>query len=104
MKKNALFLLSLATLGLVGCAPRGESGTTTSPSAKPNDSTSANPTGKGYVDGIRVAYAIHGNYLIRAEVQIKDEIAQSVHFDEVVYCAAPDSSGNSIAKAAVQAE
>ena len=96
MKKNALFLLSLATLGLVGCAPRGESGTTTNPSA--------NPTGKGYVDGIRVAYAIHGNYLIRAEVQIKDEIAQSVHFDEVVYCAAPDSSGNSIAKAAVQAE
>lgn len=86
MKKNALFLLSLAALGLVGCAPRGES------------------AGKGYVDGIRVAYAIHGNYLIRAEVQIKDEIAQSVHFDEVVYCAAPDSSGNSIAKAAVQAE
>lgn len=86
MKKNALFLLSLAALGLVGCAPRGES------------------VGKGYVDGIRVAYAIHGNYLIRAEVQIKDEIAQSVHFDEVVYCAAPDSSGNSIAKAAVQAE
>ncbi len=104
MKINALFLLSLATLGLVGCAPRGESGTTTNPSAKPNDSTSANPTGKGYVDGIRVAYAIHGNYLIRAEVQIKDEIAQSVHFDEVVFCAAPDSSGNSIAKAAVQAE
>lgn len=86
MKKNALFLLSLAALGLVGCAPRGES------------------AGKGYVDGIRVAYAIHGNYLIRAEVQIKDEIAQSVHFDEVVFCAAPDSSGNSIAKAAVQAE
>lgn len=86
MKKNALFLLSLAALGLAGCAPRGES------------------AGKGYVDGIRVAYAIHGNYLIRAEVQIKDEIAQSVHFDEVVYCAAPDSSGNSIAKAAVQAE
>ena len=86
MKKNALFLLSLAALGLVGCAPRGES------------------AGKGYVDGIRVAYAIHGNYLIRAEVQIKDEIAQSVHFDEVVYCAAPDSSGKSIAKAAVQAE
>lgn len=86
MKKNALFLLSLAALGLVGCAPRGES------------------AGKGYVDGIRVAYAIYGNYLIRAEVQIKDEIAQSVHFDEVVYCAAPDSSGNSIAKAAVQAE
>lgn len=86
MKKNALFLLSVAALGLVGCAPRGES------------------AGKGYVDGIRVAYAIHGNYLIRAEVQIKDEIAQSVHFDEVVYCAAPDSSGNSIAKAAVQAE
>lgn len=86
MKKNALFLLSLAALGLVGCAPRGES------------------AGKGYVDGIRVAYAIHGNYLIRAEVQTKDEIAQSVHFDEVVYCAAPDSSGNSIAKAAVQAE
>lgn len=86
MKKNALFLLSLAALGLVGCAPRGES------------------AGKGYVDGIRVAYAIHGNYLIRAEVQIKDEIAQSVHFDEVVYCAVPDSSGNSIAKAAVQAE
>ena len=96
MKKNALFLLSLAALGLVGCAPRGESGTTTNPSA--------DPSGKGYVDGIRVAYAIHGNYLIRAEVQIKDEIAQSVHFDEVVYCAAPDSSGNSIAKAAVQAE
>ena len=58
MKKNALFLLSLAALGLVGCAPRGESGTTTNPSA--------DPSGKGYVDGIRVAYAIHGNYLIRA--------------------------------------
>ncbi len=86
MKKNALLLLSLTALGLVGCAPRGES------------------AGTGYVDGIRVAYAIHGNYLIRAEVQIKDEIAQSVHFDEVVYCATPDSSGNSIAKAAVQVE
>lgn len=97
MKKNTLLFSSVLALSLFGCAPRGGS----LPSA--SESTDSRPSGT-IVDGIRVAYSRHGSYLLRAEVQIQNKVAKSVHFDEVVFSASPDSSGNSIAKAVDQEE
>lgn len=76
MKKQivSIVVLSLAALGLAGCTRRGTN----------SSSTSNNPStpSTSVKDGIRVAYGIQDYNLVRAEVQVKNGVASSVHFDE----------------------
>lgn len=83
MKEQKLVLLTAATalMALAGCNDtRGQS------SSKVNSvtSTESSQTTKEN-SGIRIAYGVVSDNLIRAEVQVKKGIADSVRFDEVKF-------------------
>lgn len=95
MKEQKLVLLTAAAalMALAGCNdPRTNSSTN---SVAPTVSSTQGQTNG--IDGIRVAYGVVSDNLIRAEVQVKNKVVNSVRFDEVKF--APETIGVTTAAA-----
>lgn len=83
MKEQKLVLLTAAAalMALAGCNDSRTNSSTNS--VAPTVSSTQGQTNG--IDGIRVAYGVVSDNLIRAEVQVKNKVVNSVRFDEVKF-------------------